>query len=106
MQSSGAGMDLRGPRHYVAVAMEWLLIFSAMLSAVTGALPGARESEARVAPPASAVASVRAAAEIVEQTAGRENPIPANRAPVVPVRRPAEAAPAAADPLATIRLDE
>ena len=40
-------MDLAPPRHYVAGAMEFLLILSAMLSAVTGAFTGARANELR-----------------------------------------------------------
>ncbi len=41
-------MDLGARRHYVAPAMEFLLILSAMLSAVTGAFTGARAPEARL----------------------------------------------------------
>jgi hypothetical protein len=40
-------MDLRARRHYVAAAMNFLLILSAMLSAVTGAFGGARAPETR-----------------------------------------------------------
>jgi len=41
-------MDLGPPRHYVAPAMEFLLILSAVLSAVTGAVTGARAPEVRL----------------------------------------------------------
>jgi hypothetical protein len=41
-------MDLGAPRHYVAPAMEFLLVLSALLSAVTGAFTGARPPEARL----------------------------------------------------------
>ncbi|HYI46897.1 MAG TPA: hypothetical protein VEX35_00380 [Allosphingosinicella sp.] len=40
-------MDLEAQRHYVAPAMEFLLVLSALLSAVTGAFTGARPHEAR-----------------------------------------------------------
>lgn len=40
-------MDLGARRHYVARAMEFLLILSAMLSAVTGAFAGVRAPEPR-----------------------------------------------------------
>lgn len=41
-------MDLGARRHYVAPAMEFLLILSAVLSAVTGAFSGVRAPEARL----------------------------------------------------------
>jgi len=62
-------MDLGARRHYVASAMEFLLILSAMLSAVTGAVTGARTPEPRAHHAQSvqsvAPASREAAAKIV-----------------------------------------
>jgi len=40
-------MDLGARRYYVAAAMNFLLILSALLSAVTGAFSGARAPEPR-----------------------------------------------------------
>ena len=58
-------MDVGARRHYVASAMEFLLILSAMLSAVTGAISGARAPEARLqyAEAVQSVAPVRREAE-------------------------------------------
>ena len=51
-------MDLGGQRYYVAAAMNFLLILSALLSAVTGAFSGVRAPEPR--PHHIAVAQVEA----------------------------------------------
>jgi hypothetical protein len=48
--------------------MEWLLILSAMLSAVTGAFSGVGGAEARV-PQAEAAVGAQVAAAVVEQQA-------------------------------------
>ena len=60
-------MDLRAPRHYVAHAMEFLLILSAMLSAVTGAISGVRAPEARL----HHAEAVAVAAELAAPAAGQ-----------------------------------
>jgi hypothetical protein len=72
-------MDLGGCRHYVAGAMEFLLILSAMLSAVTGAISGVRAPEARLHHAASVQAEVPCL-EQVQQVARRAVPI-ANETP-------------------------
>jgi hypothetical protein len=88
-------MDLGAPRHYVAPAMEFLLVLSALLSAVTGAFTGARPHEARLhhAAPAQSVAVAEPAAKVA---------VPAARiavtAPPVPARAIADARPVAAPP--------
>ena len=51
-------MDLGACRHYVAPGMEFLLILSAMLSAVTGAFTGARAPEPRLHHPAAQIVAV------------------------------------------------
>jgi hypothetical protein len=66
-------MDLRRLRHYVAGAMEFLLILSAMLSAVTGAFAGVRAPEARPHH-AAAVQAEAPCLEQVQLVARREAP--------------------------------
>ena len=100
-------MDLGAPRHYVAPAMEFLLVLSALLSAVTGAFTGARPHEARLHHAASAqsVAVAAPAAKVA---------VPAARIAVAPPLVPAEtiadalpvAAPRAFAPLYADRLIE
>jgi len=70
-------MDLRPLRHYVAGAMEFLLILSAMLSAVTGAFAGVRAPEARLHH-AAAVQAEAPCLEQAQQVARREPPAAAD----------------------------
>lgn len=99
-------MDLGARRHYVAPAMEFLLILSAMLSAVTGAFTGARAPEPRLHHQAAQVVAV---AEPSAVTAVRAERIAAALLPIdapaaLPEFRPfALAVPA---PLFAVRLLE
>jgi hypothetical protein len=86
-------MDLGAPRHYVAPAMEFLLVLSALLSAVTGAFTGARPHEARLHHAAAAQSVV--VAEPSAQVAVPAAPI-AVVPPAIPGRTVAEARPVAA----------
>lgn len=65
-------MDVRRSLHYVAGAMEFLLILSAMLSAVTGAFAGVRAPEPRLHH--SAAVQAEAPCEQVQQIDRREPP--------------------------------
>ena len=67
-------MDVAGGAHYVASAMELLLILSAMLSVVTGAFSGVRGPEARL-PQAEAAVGAQVVVSAVEQQAPRLLPI-------------------------------
>jgi hypothetical protein len=99
-------MDLRGRRHYVGAAMEFLLILSAVLSTVTGAFSAGRAPDAR--PHQSAAQVVAVAAPIAGQAvalAPRAIPAPRQtRTPIVPASRAASLA--AAIPLYADRLIE
>jgi hypothetical protein len=99
-------MDLGARRHYVARAMEFLLILSAMLSAVTGAFTGARAPEPRLHHPAAQVAAVAAPcaeAAVVARRSAAALPGIALVAAVFETPRVALAAPA---PLFAVRLNE
>ena len=100
------GMDLGGRRHYVASAMEFLLILSAVLSAVTGAFTGARAPEARLHQEASAqiVSVARPSATVAAPAARIEMAFP-NVAPVLADSLPAFSL-AASIPLYVDRLIE
>ena len=107
MSSAGAqGMDLGRQRHYVARAMNFLLVLSAVLSAVTGAFAGARAPDARLHQEASAqVVSVARASATVAVPAARIEAAPARLAPVRIALRPVFAL-AASAPLYADRLIE
>ena len=68
-------MDLDGARHYVADAMEFLLILSAMLSAITGAISGVRAPEPRLHH-AAAIQAEAPCAKAVQQAVRLEAPAP------------------------------
>jgi hypothetical protein len=96
-------MDLGPRRHYVACAMEFLLILSAMLSAVTGAISGARAPEARLHQ-AEAVQTVAPVRQEAERSVAAVSPTAAPVRPQVHDALPAFAP--AAIPLYANRLIE
>ena len=100
-------MDLGRRRHYVAPAMELLLILSALLSAATGAFTGTRGPEPgpRHEAAAEAVAVAQSAIAVVAPAAEPERREPLLARPGEPDPAPA-AAPALAAPLDTERLIE
>jgi hypothetical protein len=100
-------MDLGAPRHYVAPAMEFLLVLSALLSAVTGAFTGARPHEARLhhAATAQSVAAAEPAAKVAVPAARIAAPAPRIAAPTIADAEPVLAPPAAV-PLYADRLIE
>jgi len=98
-------MDLRPARHYVAGAMEFLLILSAMLSAVTGAFAGARAPEARLHH-AAAVQAEAPCLEQVQLVARREAPAAAELPRIAAIFAPPAFDLAASIPLYADRLIE
>jgi hypothetical protein len=86
--------------------MEFLMILSALLSAVTGAFAGGRPAEARVHQPAAAqsVAMAMPAVEVAAPAARPVQAIPERPARLIAL--PAPAAPLPAAPIETDRLRE
>jgi len=96
-------MDVRARRHYVTDAMSFLLVLSAVLSAVTGAFNGARVPETA----SHQQAQVASAAEAVEQVVALVvRPDEAAPYSPSPQAAPAPQAPPAATPIETDRLIE
>lgn len=98
-------MDLGAVRHYVAGAMEFLLILSAMLSAVTGAFSGVRAPEARPHH-AAAVQAEAPCLKQVQNVARREAPAAAAMPRIAAIFAPPSFALTAAIPLYADRLIE
>ena len=99
-------MDVRASRHYVAPAMSFLLVFSAVLNALTGAFVGARAPEPGLHQQASV--QIAAAVETAQQVAV---PAPRIEQPLPPISddrvfASETATPPAAAPLDTVRLIE
>jgi hypothetical protein len=86
--------------------MEFLMILSALLSAVTGAFAGNRPADARQHQPAptQSVAAAAPVARVAVPAARPVQAIPAQAARILPV--PALAAPLASAPVETDRLIE
>jgi hypothetical protein len=98
-------MDVWPPPHYVAGAMEFLLILSAMLSAVTGAFSGVRAPEARPHH-AAAVQAEAPCLEQVQRVARREAPAAADLPRIAAIFTAPSFALAAPIPLYADRLIE
>jgi len=96
-------MDVRARRHYVPNAMSFLLVLSAVLSAVTGAFGGVRAPETASHQQAQVATTAEAVEQVVAFVARADDAAPfalsPHAAPAV------EAAPAAA-PIETDRLIE
>ena len=98
-------MDLGPPRHYVAGAMELLLILSAMLSAVTGAFSGARGAELRPLHAAQVQAEAHCA-EAAAEAVRLPRALPAEAPRIAAIFAPAAFDLAASIPLYADRLIE
>jgi hypothetical protein len=100
-------MDLGAPRHYVAPAMEFLLVLSALLSAVTGVFTGVRPDEARLhhAAPTQSVPAAAQSATVAVPATRPVAALPGHSLRSVPDARPA-APPPASVPLYADRLIE
>lgn len=99
-------MDLGAPRHYVADAMEFLLILSAMLSAITGAISGGvRAPEARLHHAAAIQAEIPCA-KAAQQAVQLEAPPPSEGPRIAAIFAPRAFGLEAAIPLYADRLVE
>jgi hypothetical protein len=98
-------MDLRRSLHYVAGAMEFLLILSAMLSAVTGAFSAVCAPEARPHHAAAVQAEAPCLKE-VQNVARREAPAAADLPRIAAIFAPPSLAVVASAPLYADRLIE
>jgi hypothetical protein len=99
-------MDLGAWGHYVPVAMELLLILSAMLSAVTGAFSATRGPEERIHEAEAAVGARLLVAVAEEQAAPAGTHIPEDAAPGAEVAALSEFALADSIPIYADRLLE
>ena len=88
------------------VAMEWLLILSAMLSALTGAFTGTREPEAGLRQAEAAVAAEAAVVAVRAQVRRSALPAPILRLPRAEALPLPAFALVVADPLEAVRLIE
>ncbi len=96
-------MDLAASRHYVGTRMQFLLLLSALLSAVTGAFVGPRTAHAQpnqVEAQQQAVVAAPARAQIAAVARERARPIRDGLSQPLP---PIISAPAPAAPLTSVR---
>jgi hypothetical protein len=98
-------MDLSDARHYVADAMEFLLILSAMLSAITGAISGVRAPEARLHH-AAALQAEAPCAKVAPQAVRLAAPAPSEGPRIAAIFAPRAFDLEAAIPLYAVRLIE